>query len=148
LTDAGFLDNMARTKHELGQSIDHGAFRDLLVFSIGFVIVRDRPLLRRILTEHVSDDARRQFAKKVLAHLELPGFKIDEPRRPSRARVGRPFSLPPPTASASPYLLQVLRCGVERRTPGRRGELTLSFPQRLGPDRRGPYAERSTQLRP
>jgi hypothetical protein len=37
-----------------------------------------RPLPRRNLKEHVSDDARAMLAKKVIEHLELSGFTIDE----------------------------------------------------------------------
>jgi hypothetical protein len=37
-----------------------------------------RPLLRRILKEHVSDDARQMLARTVIEHLELSGFEIDE----------------------------------------------------------------------
>jgi hypothetical protein len=57
------------------------SFRDLLIFSIGFVIGRNRPLLRRILKEHVTDDARAMLGKKVVEHLELSGFEIDEGRQ-------------------------------------------------------------------
>ena len=56
-------------------------FRDLLTFSIGFIIERNRPLLRRILKEHVADDTRQLLAKKVVEHLELSGFEIDEERQ-------------------------------------------------------------------
>jgi hypothetical protein len=59
-------------------AMDHCSFRDHLAFSIGFVIESNRPLLRQILKEHVSDDARDMVAKKVLEHLELAGFTIDE----------------------------------------------------------------------
>jgi hypothetical protein len=30
---------------------------------------------------HVADDARQQLSKKVVAHLELSGFEIDEERQ-------------------------------------------------------------------
>jgi hypothetical protein len=53
------------------------SLRDQLLFSIGFAISRHPDLLRRILSEHVSDDARHMLAKKVLAHLEISGFEID-----------------------------------------------------------------------
>jgi hypothetical protein len=33
-------------------------FRDLLLFGIGFAIQQNRALMRRILKEHVADDAR------------------------------------------------------------------------------------------
>jgi hypothetical protein len=34
--------------------------------------------MRRILKEHVADDARQALAKQVVEHLELLGFMIDE----------------------------------------------------------------------
>jgi hypothetical protein len=57
------------------------SFRDLLLFGIGFAIRQNRDLMRRILKEHVADDARQQLAKKVVEHLELSGFEIDEERQ-------------------------------------------------------------------
>ena len=58
--------------------MDHRSFRDLLVFSIGFAVTRNRDLLRRILNEHAPDDARQMLAERVLRHLEQSGFEIDE----------------------------------------------------------------------
>ena len=58
--------------------MDHRSFRDQLAFSIGFAVTRSRDLLRRILKEHAPDDARRQFAERVLEHLEASGFEVDE----------------------------------------------------------------------
>jgi hypothetical protein len=55
--------------------MDRQPFRDLLLFGIGFAIQQNRPLLRRIAKEHVSDDARRMLAKKVIEHLELSGLR-------------------------------------------------------------------------
>jgi hypothetical protein len=54
------------------------SFRALLLFGMGFAIQQNRDLLRRILKEHVADDARQMLAKKVVEHLELSGFEIDE----------------------------------------------------------------------
>jgi hypothetical protein len=61
--------------------VDHRSFRDVIIFSIGFVIERNRALLRRLLKEHVTDDTRRKLAKRVVEHLELSGFEIDEERQ-------------------------------------------------------------------
>jgi hypothetical protein len=58
--------------------MDRSSFRDQLMFSIGFAISRNRDLLRRLLTEHVTDATRDQLAKRVVEHLELSGFQIDE----------------------------------------------------------------------
>jgi hypothetical protein len=58
--------------------VDHRSFRNQLVFSIGFAVTRSRALLRRILKEHAPDDARQQLAERVVQHLELSGFEIDE----------------------------------------------------------------------
>jgi hypothetical protein len=38
-------------------------------------------LLRRLPTEHVSDEARQMPANQVIKHLELSGFEIDWVRR-------------------------------------------------------------------
>jgi hypothetical protein len=66
--------------------MDHRSFRDMLAFSIGFVIERNRTLLRRILKEHVTDDARQMLGKKVIEHLELSGFEIHEDEQVMRKR--------------------------------------------------------------
>jgi hypothetical protein len=78
--------------------VDHRSFRDQLAFSIGFAVSRSRDLLRRLLKEHVADDAREQLAERVIDHLELSGFEIDEGeqvmrKRPpdARPRVARRF---------------------------------------------------------
>ena len=68
--------------------MDHRSFRDQLLFSIGFVIARNRDLLRRLLKEHVTDDVRHQLAKRVVEHLELSGFEIDEQERVMRKKDG------------------------------------------------------------
>jgi hypothetical protein len=61
--------------------MDHRSFRDMLVSSIGFVISQNRDLLRRLLSAHVADDTRQLLAKRVVEHLELSGFEIDEARQ-------------------------------------------------------------------
>ena len=66
--------------------MDHHSFRDLLVFSIGFAIGQHRDLLRRLLKEHVTDDTRHQLARRVVEHLELGGFEIDEQAQIIRKR--------------------------------------------------------------
>jgi hypothetical protein len=62
--------------------VDQQSFRDLLL--IGFALDRNRALLRRLLTEHITDDARQQLAKRVVDQLELSGFEIDEQERVMR----------------------------------------------------------------
>jgi hypothetical protein len=52
------------------------------------IVLLSWPLLRRIVTEHVTDDARQRLAEKVVAHLELSGFEIDEQQRVIRKRDG------------------------------------------------------------
>jgi hypothetical protein len=69
---------MTGTNRERRPAMDQQSFRDMLAFSIGFVVAQNRDLLRRILKEHITDDAREQLAKKVIEHLELSGFTIDE----------------------------------------------------------------------
>jgi hypothetical protein len=59
---------------------------DQLAFSIGFVVTRSRALLRRILTEHAPDDARQMLAQRVVQHMELSGFEIDESEQVLRKR--------------------------------------------------------------
>jgi hypothetical protein len=71
--------------------VDHRSFRDQLAFSIGFAVTRSRDLLRQLLKEHTSDDARQQLAARVIEHLELSGFEIDEAAQVMRKR--------PPTRS-------------------------------------------------
>jgi hypothetical protein len=43
-------------------AMDHRSFRDQLAFSIGFAVSQSRDLLRRLLKEHITDDARQEFA--------------------------------------------------------------------------------------
>jgi hypothetical protein len=57
---------------------------DQLLFSIG----QNRDLLRRLLKEHVTDATREQLAKRVVDHLELSGFEIDEARQVMMKRPG------------------------------------------------------------
>jgi hypothetical protein len=59
-----------------------------LTFSIGYAISRNRDLLRRLLTEHVTDATREQLAKRVVNYLELSGFEIDEGRQVMGKRPG------------------------------------------------------------
>jgi hypothetical protein len=58
--------------------MDHRSIRDQLIFAIGYVASRSRGLLSDILKQHVSDGAREQLGKRVVEHLELSGFEIDE----------------------------------------------------------------------
>ena len=57
----------------------NAAFR--LSGPIGVPVSRNRDLLRRLLKEHLTDDTRQQLGKKVVEHLELSGFQIDEERQ-------------------------------------------------------------------
>ena len=47
---------------------------------------RSRDLLRRLLKEHAPDDARQMLAERVVEHLELSGFEIDEDDQVMRKR--------------------------------------------------------------
>ena len=66
--------------------MDYRSFRDQLAFSIGFAVARSCDLLRRLLKEHATDDARQMLAKRVVEHLELSGFEIDEAEQVMRKR--------------------------------------------------------------
>jgi len=66
--------------------MDQRSIRDMLLFSIGFAIGRNRDLLRRLLKERVSDDTRHRLAESVIEHLELSGFVIDEPAQVIKRR--------------------------------------------------------------
>ena len=66
--------------------MDHRSFREQLLFSIGFALSQSRDLLRRMLKEHVTDDTRTQLARRVVDHLELSGFEIDEPKQVMKKR--------------------------------------------------------------
>jgi hypothetical protein len=66
--------------------VDHRSLRDQLTFSIGFALTRSRGLLRRILSEHAPDDAQQMLAARVLEHLELSGFELDEDRQVLRRK--------------------------------------------------------------
>jgi hypothetical protein len=66
--------------------MDRRSLRDQLVFAIGYVVSRHRGLLRDILKQHVSDGAREQLGKRVVEHLELSGFEIDEDRQAIRKK--------------------------------------------------------------
>jgi hypothetical protein len=68
--------------------VDHRSFRDQLAFSIGYAVSRSRELLLRLLKEHITDDARQQLAERVVEHLELSGFEIDEQERIMRKQDG------------------------------------------------------------
>jgi hypothetical protein len=70
--------------------VDHRSFRDQPAFSIGFAVTRSRDLLRRLLKEHVTDDARQQLAERVVEHLEQSGFVIDEADQVMRKRPPTP----------------------------------------------------------
>ena len=62
------------------------SFRAQPMSSVGFAISRSRALLRRLLKEHVTDDTRHRVAKRVVEHLELSGFEIDEEQRVMRKK--------------------------------------------------------------
>jgi len=64
----------------------HRSLRDELAFSIGYAISRSRGLLRDILRQHISDGPRQQLGKRVVEHLELSGFEIDEEGQVIRKR--------------------------------------------------------------
>jgi hypothetical protein len=68
------------------RAVDHRSFRDQLAFSIGFGVTHSRELLRRLLKDHVTDDARAQLAERVVEHLEQAGFEIDEGEQIMRRR--------------------------------------------------------------
>jgi hypothetical protein len=68
--------------------VDQRSFRGQLLLSMGFALSRSRDLLRRLLKEHVTDDVRHQLAKRVVEHLELSGFEIDEQERVMRKKDG------------------------------------------------------------
>jgi hypothetical protein len=68
--------------------VDHRSFRDQLAFSIGYAVSRSRGLLLRLLKEHITDDARQKLAERVVEHLELSGFEIDEQERIMRKQDG------------------------------------------------------------
>ena len=63
--------------------MDQGSFRDRLAFAIGFAISRSRDLLRRIVRQHVPDDARQLLAQRVVRHVKQSGFEICETARRS-----------------------------------------------------------------
>jgi hypothetical protein len=70
--------------------VDHSSFRQSLAFSIGYAISRSRDLLRRMVREHAPDDAREQLAERVVQHLELSNFEIDEEGQALRRKPPRP----------------------------------------------------------
>jgi hypothetical protein len=74
-------DHCPEQNQNTAHQMDHRPFRDQLAFSIGFAVSRSRDLLRRLLNEHVTDDARQQLAERVVEHLEQSGFEIDEANR-------------------------------------------------------------------
>jgi hypothetical protein len=70
--------------------VDHRSFRAQLAFSIGFAVARSRDLLRRLLKEHVTDDTKQMLAERVVEHLELSGFEIDEAEQVMKKRPPTP----------------------------------------------------------
>jgi hypothetical protein len=75
--------------------VDHRSFRDQLAFSIGFAVSRSRDVLRRILKDHVTDDAREQLAERVVEHLESSGFELDEDGQALRRKPPAPLHRTP-----------------------------------------------------
>lgn len=69
--------------------MDQRSLRGQLVFSIGYAVSRSRSLLRDILKQHVSDGPREQPGKRVVEHLELSGFEVDEKGQALRKRPPR-----------------------------------------------------------
>ena len=73
-----------------------------------------RALLREILTKHAPDAAKEQLAERVVKHLELAGFELDEdeqalrkrPPVPLRPMLGGEYGprTPPGTASVLLWL--------------------------------------------
>jgi hypothetical protein len=85
----------AENRTRTSAPVDHRSFRDQLAFSIGFAVTRSRDLLRQILKEHAPDDARRQFAERVLEHLEASGFEVDESGEALRRKPQAPLHRTP-----------------------------------------------------
>jgi hypothetical protein len=75
-----------QNRQEDARPVDQRSFRDQLAFSIGFAVTRSRELLRRSFKEHAPDDARQMLADRVIKHLELAGFEIDEAEQVMRKR--------------------------------------------------------------
>jgi hypothetical protein len=77
-------------------------------------------LLRRLLKEHVADDARAQLAERAVQHLELSGFEIDEGEQVMRKRPRCPAtasaSLPPLGRHVLEFLQLSPPLAVRRRT--------------------------------
>jgi hypothetical protein len=69
--------------------LDHRSFRDQLVFAIGFALIRSRDLLRDVVRQHVSDDARRELSRRVVNHFEHVGFELNEEGQALRKRPPR-----------------------------------------------------------
>jgi len=65
--------------------MDH-SIHGQLVFAIGYVASRSRGLLRDILKQHVSYGPRKELGKRVVEHLELSGFEIDEEGQATRKK--------------------------------------------------------------
>ena len=57
------------------------SLHDQLGFSIGFAVSRSRDLLRRLLKEHVTDDARPLLAERVVEHRNSRGSRSTKPSR-------------------------------------------------------------------
>ena len=94
LTGAPSIATMQEQIENIGAAMIGYTFRELLLSSIAFVVGRE--LLRRLLKEHVTDDTRQRLAEKVVEHLELSGFEIDE-----AAQIMRKRSRPTATATTS-----------------------------------------------
>jgi hypothetical protein len=86
LTGAPSIATMQEQMENTGAAMIGYTFRELLLSSIAFVVGRERALLRRLLKEHVTDDTRHRLAEKVVEHLELSGFEIDEAAQIIRKR--------------------------------------------------------------
>ena len=66
--------------------MDHSSLRAQLVSAVAYVAGQSRQLLRRIARDHTADDAGPMLGERVVQHLELSGFEINEAEQTIRKR--------------------------------------------------------------
>jgi hypothetical protein len=121
--------------------MDHGRFRDQLLFAIGFAVSRSRDLLRRIVKEHASDNAGSSSPSASSSTSSNQGLRsMKRARRSESVRLCRCIGRRASRLCRSGFLQlgtgahQLLRRSVNCAARPRGVQLTLGLAQCLRPE--------------